>query len=395
MLVYGLPMMLTRVGATSAYSVTITSSPTGSIFVSVDGTPVTTPYTNTWDYGTILTLEAYSPVANVTGTQYVFAYWSNSGNQTQTYEVVGPDTVTAYFTTQYYLTVTEQPPSLVTMTGQGWYDSDTTANLTAPSVAGYYLAYWDVDGTSQGSLVNPISVYMDGPHTATAWYEVAPTMEIVPSNYTAKVINSTFLININIYNVTAAVKLVGFEFLLNYDPTLLSITQVNNGTFLESFVYPGERMVYYGPFYSPGQVVFAGFIAANSSGLWTPPFPSGSGTLASINFTVIYQPIGYEIPWASCNLTLQNDWSILGDVNANPVPHYILNGLYSVVPDPAGDLNFDGTVNILDAIILANAFMAKPGMPNWNPLADLNNDGVVNILDAIILASHFGETRPN
>ena len=57
-----------------------------------------------------------------------------------------------------------------------------------------------------------------------------------------------------------------------------------------------------------------------------------------------------------------------------------------------GDINGDGVVNILDAILLANAFGSKPGDPNWNPNADLNNDDIVNILDAIILANHFGET---
>jgi hypothetical protein len=51
-----------------------------------------------------------------------------------------------------------------------------------------------------------------------------------------------------------------------------------------------------------------------------------------------------------------------------------------------GDLNGDGVVNILDAILLADAFGSKPGSPNWNPYADLNDDSVVNILDGIILA---------
>jgi hypothetical protein len=43
--------------------------------------------------------------------------------------------------------------------------------------------------------------------------------------------------------------------------------------------------------------------------------------------------------------------------------------------------------NILDAITLANAFLATPGSSNWNPNADINGDGVVNIVDAIILAN--------
>jgi hypothetical protein len=55
-----------------------------------------------------------------------------------------------------------------------------------------------------------------------------------------------------------------------------------------------------------------------------------------------------------------------------------------------GDINGDGTVNILDAVLLSNAFLSTPGSPNWNPNADINGDGVVNILDAIILANHFG-----
>jgi PKD repeat protein len=64
-----------------------------------------------------------------------------------------------------------------------------------------------------------------------------------------------------------------------------------------------------------------------------------------------------------------------------------------------GDINGDGVVNILDAILLANAFgshgpnydyLGEPASPNWNPNADLNGDGVVNILDAIILANNFG-----
>lgn len=59
-----------------------------------------------------------------------------------------------------------------------------------------------------------------------------------------------------------------------------------------------------------------------------------------------------------------------------------------------GDINGDGTVNVLDAIILGNAFNSKPGDPNWNPNADINSDGIVNILDSVILGNHFGQHYP-
>jgi hypothetical protein len=57
-----------------------------------------------------------------------------------------------------------------------------------------------------------------------------------------------------------------------------------------------------------------------------------------------------------------------------------------------GDINRDGAVNILDAILLSNSFLKSIGQADFNPNADLNGDGVVNILDAIILSNNFGNT---
>ena len=46
------------------------------------------------------------------------------------------------------------------------------------------------------------------------------------------------------------------------------------------------------------------------------------------------------------------------------------------------DLNFDGVVNILDLVLVANAFGDPTG-------PDLNSDGVVNILDLVLVATAF------
>jgi hypothetical protein len=59
-----------------------------------------------------------------------------------------------------------------------------------------------------------------------------------------------------------------------------------------------------------------------------------------------------------------------------------------------GDINGDGTANILDAILLSNAYLATPGSSNWNANADINGDNVVNILDAIILSNHYNQHYP-
>ena len=47
-----------------------------------------------------------------------------------------------------------------------------------------------------------------------------------------------------------------------------------------------------------------------------------------------------------------------------------------------GDLNNDGTLNILDIVILANLILADDSS---NPAGDLNNDGSQNILDIVLL----------
>lgn len=55
-----------------------------------------------------------------------------------------------------------------------------------------------------------------------------------------------------------------------------------------------------------------------------------------------------------------------------------------------GDVNGDGTVNVLDLIVVNNAFASLPGDPNYNLYADLNQDGRINVLDMIIVSTHLG-----
>jgi hypothetical protein len=59
-----------------------------------------------------------------------------------------------------------------------------------------------------------------------------------------------------------------------------------------------------------------------------------------------------------------------------------------------GDINGDFTVDIYDAIILANAYNSKPGGQYWNPNADINSDNIVDIYDAIILANRYNQHYP-
>ena len=80
-------------------------------------------------------------------------------------------------------------------------------------------------------------------------------------------------------------------------------------------------------------------------------------------------------------------WPVPGETDTSD--NTFVNGAVKVAI--VGDINGGGHVNILDAILLGNAFDSAPGEPAWSPNADLNGDGYVNILDAIILGNHFDE----
>ncbi|MEM1551218.1 MAG: hypothetical protein QXH03_00925 [Candidatus Bathyarchaeia archaeon] len=173
-------------------SITITSSPvTGEGFVKVDGALITTPTTFTWAVGSTHTLEALSPVPGPSGTRYVWTGWSDSGDKTHTYVVPDSDqTVTANYNIQYLLVVATDPTGLSQQPQRNpageagsangwWYDAETSVTLSAQTVAGYNFNYWDVNGESQGSGVNPITVVMNAPVTAVARYNVAPAMATV------------------------------------------------------------------------------------------------------------------------------------------------------------------------------------------------------------------------
>jgi len=121
-----------------------------------------------------------------------------------------------------------------------------------------------------------------------------------------------------------------------------------------------------------------------SVNVWDDGYPSGGNYWSDHN-----PPDIYSGPY-------QNETGSdgIGDeayvIDEDNTDRYPLIYPYGYVPSP--DLNGDGTVNILDVIVLAGAFGSEPDDPNWNPDADLNGDGIVNILDAIKLAGNFRKT---
>ncbi len=150
-------------------TITITSNPTGLGFVKVDGNAVTTPQTYSWNTGSEHTLEAISLVSSESGTKYVWVDWSDGGTRSNIIYTVpsSPQTVTANYQTQYYLTVNSAYDSPV---GAGWYNSDSTASFSVTSPASdstgtqYTCTGYSGDASSSGTSG---SIVMNGPKTIT------------------------------------------------------------------------------------------------------------------------------------------------------------------------------------------------------------------------------------
>lgn len=57
---------------------------------------------------------------------------------------------------------------------------------------------------------------------------------------------------------------------------------------------------------------------------------------------------------------------------------------------PPGDMDHDGDVELVDAVLWTQSYGSTPGSPSWNPEADLNGNGTVDMEDATLLARWIG-----
>lgn len=157
-----------------------------------------TPTTQWFDEGATITASVASPVSGPTGTRYVCTGWTGTGSvppsgstTSVTFTINQPSSITWNWKTQHYLTVQTNPSGLTpapTPTS-GWYDEGANVTLTAPNESylgndTYLFDYWDVNGFSQGTGINPITLTINQPHIATANYIKTEALSVqISPNY--------------------------------------------------------------------------------------------------------------------------------------------------------------------------------------------------------------------
>jgi hypothetical protein len=186
-------------------------------------------------------------------------------------------------------------------------------------------------------------------------------------------------------NVSDAVNVEDFEFEIHYNTTLLDYTGITWNAWGSGTANVDE---------------VGGIITGSTSGL---PI-NGTHMLASVEFKATYHYV-----WKSAS-DWTNDFTdiiFFQWVNlsypTSPDLRYERGGLnqISVGPDFGytfspirGDVNNDGTVDIIDLHTVATYHLVKQGDPNWPAAStyDLNGDELVDIFDLRTVAQNYGYT---
>ena len=213
-----------------------------------------------------------------------------------------------------------------------------------------------------------------GFETGTQYTVLPPADRFTLSTDTTEfAVDNTFTIDLKATDVS---DLAGWETDIHFDPAILKVNSVREGTFLKTNAG--------GTHFRRGTIDnTTGRIYRVSSTRVTQGGVDGEGTLLSVTFTI--KDVG-EAQVALHDFTAGTS---TGEIITTNTASRIFVGVKKVDPAyPPYDVNEDGIVNVVDVFMVASALgHVNPD----NPRIDVNGDGVVDKHDLIIVAQHLGE----
>ena len=275
-------------------------------------------------------------------------------------------------------------------TGSGVIASVTFEIIQAPPPAAPVsctLDLYDVTLVDPDATGIPTTAY----EVEDGYYEFGPPkppayLKVEPGIVAAAEVGDEVVVDVTMKNVTADLRIIGVEWKLQFNTTLLNVKNATEGDFLKEWAEKANEIQDgHGTFF--WWMVEDGYILSFSLYYKEPHppalYPEGSGSLATIKFNVML------IPEETTTSELKLFDVIIVDADGNEVPpHHLEHGQY-LVPVMLEDLNADRRINILDMAIFGSAYGSYPGHPRWNPRADLDNNDLVNILDGVKIAKAF------
>ena len=157
--------------------------------------------------------------------------------------------------------------------------------------------------------------------------QVTPTLQVEPVYFVqVPYLNDTFDVNVTLEDVDAALELVGVQFRLRYNTTILEVVDVAEGLFLQDprwdlygtfWVSYVEDDVLYGPHVLAGNMIYPN---TTNGAFDQTQFPEGSGIVATITFKVLQGP-------SSAALFTLIDTQLF-DPDGNKIPYNLQGGQY-------------------------------------------------------------------
>lgn len=175
-----------------------------------------------------------------------------------------------------------------------------------------------------------------------------PHIEVIPKDTVLTALGQRFNASIVIKNLDEDWRLVGFNFKLNYDDSMLLLTNTYNGTFLETYAgAPNGGVFYIGPVNGPDYVIEGGMILPDENGTYHPDpilgWSHGEGTLYIVEFEGILQ--GAYPTTYSCALDLEDSWVDFGNYVGEMIPKdpsvdgtYLMKSIRTMLPGKVIDL---------------------------------------------------------
>jgi len=298
----------------------------------------------------------------------------NEGNTYETFDV-SLDYNGTLIGTQ---TVTDMVPGSTKILSFSW----STTSLT-PGVYNITAVVSTVPGEADTTDNSKLVRVKIGPN--------APVLKVEPQIVRAQMINKTFDVNVTINDLWPDWNVVGVQFRLSYNSTLLEVVNVTEGPFMKQFDDTLFIFFIEKPLGEWPEHVLVGIILM-------PPwarFPYGSGTLATITFKIVYQEKVIDpdtTPPLTCELMLFDKRNLfLVDNEGWAIPYSLEHGLYEIYPTHICDVNGDYYIGIDDVVSAAEHFGSDPiyWPERWDPSYDVNKDNYVGIDDIVLIASNF------
>ena len=248
-------------------------------------------------------------------------------------------------------------PNGCTLAGVGGYVDqtirlwDTETGEHKHTLAGHiddvYSAAFSPDGSTlvSGSRDETILLW-----DITPYFSTNGIVSISPSVVQSPTRGSQLTVSIDIAEGQAV---VGYQAIVEFDPTALRYVSGKNGDYLPSTAFIGAE----------NTVTLAGAFLTGES--------TGDGTLATLTFEVV----------KAKDSTLKLSKALLTDRDSESLCPRIQNALITEPQFSNEDVTGDGILNIQDLVLVASNF-GKTGKST----PDINGDGIVNIVDLILVA---------